>query len=136
LSLILILAGGFDGLILDDRSPRPAEREAWGRLSREEKNALEKGNSEMNGSEESRKTATEERKKSPAFGTDALWRTWSSDRTARKIATILSARAILTVVGPCTLTHQFGPYYGKIVDADTGAPLGGAVVQASFYTEA
>jgi hypothetical protein len=107
-----------------------------GWLPGEEKNALAKGNSGMSGLQESRKTATEIQKKSPAFSTDALRRTWSSDRTVRKMAIILSAWAILAVVGPCTISHRFGPYYGKIVDADTGAPLGGAVVKASFYTEA
>lgn len=90
----------------------------------------------MNGLHESQNTATEELKKSPAFGTDALRRMWSSDRTARKIATILSVWAILAVVGPCTITHQFGPYYGKIVDADTGAPIKGGLVLASLYTDA
>lgn len=90
----------------------------------------------MSGIQESRKTATEIQKKFPALSIETLRRTWSSGRTARRMAIILSAWAILAVVGPCTITHQFGPYYGKIVDADTGAPLGGAVVLASFYTEA
>lgn len=107
-----------------------------GRLSGEEKKALEKGNSGMNGLQESRNTATEEQKKSPAFGTDALLQTWISDRTVRKMVIILSAWAILAVVGPCTIIHRFGPYYGKTVDADTGLPIEGAVVLASFYTEA
>ncbi|GKT07186.1 hypothetical protein [Desulforhabdus sp. TSK] len=90
----------------------------------------------MNGLQESRNTATETPKKYPALNIETLRRTWSSNRTARKMATILSALVILAVVGPCTITHRFGPYYGKTVDADTGLPIEGGVVLASFYTEA
>lgn len=41
---------------------------------------------------------------------------------------------IVSAVGPCTLTHKFGPYYGKVVDQVTSAPIDGAVIFIAFYT--
>ncbi len=34
-----------------------------------------------------------------------------------------------------TITHKFGPYIGKVVDAETGNPLEGTAVHLSFYTQ-
>jgi hypothetical protein len=34
----------------------------------------------------------------------------------------------------CALYHHYGPYYGKVVDADTQKPLEGAVVLAKYIT--
>ena len=46
----------------------------------------------------------------------------------------LSILMCLLVAG-CAITHKYGPYYGKVVDAETGEPIEGAVVLAVFYTE-
>jgi hypothetical protein len=35
----------------------------------------------------------------------------------------------------CAITHSFGPYFGKVVDAETGEPLEGAVVLIDFNTK-
>lgn len=35
----------------------------------------------------------------------------------------------------CTITHRFGPYLGRVVDAQTGEPLEGAVVLIHFNTK-
>ncbi|MEW6521348.1 MAG: hypothetical protein AB1461_18255 [Thermodesulfobacteriota bacterium] len=35
----------------------------------------------------------------------------------------------------CAGSHEFGPYKGKVVDADTGEPIEGAVVFMKFFTE-
>jgi hypothetical protein len=35
----------------------------------------------------------------------------------------------------CTITHEFGPFMGKVVDAETGEPIEGAVVLIVFSIE-
>lgn len=35
----------------------------------------------------------------------------------------------------CTITHEFGPYSGKVIDAETNEPIEGAVVFLRFSTE-
>ncbi len=40
----------------------------------------------------------------------------------------------LALVG-CTISHTYGPYRGKVVDVETGAPIEGAVVFVKFNTE-
>lgn len=35
----------------------------------------------------------------------------------------------------CTITHRFGPFMGKVVDAETGEPIEGAAVLIGFYTK-
>lgn len=35
----------------------------------------------------------------------------------------------------CTITHNFGPFSGKVVDAETGEPIEGAVVLIGFSTK-
>ncbi len=34
----------------------------------------------------------------------------------------------VTLVTGCAVTHKFGPYFGRVVDAETGKPIEGAVV--------
>ncbi|MFT5699730.1 MAG: hypothetical protein ACI8ZB_002596 [Desulforhopalus sp.] len=33
-----------------------------------------------------------------------------------------------------SITHKYGPYIGKVVDAETGEPLEGVVIYREFYT--
>ncbi len=42
---------------------------------------------------------------------------------------------ICIFVAGCAITHKYGPYYGKVVDLETGEPIEGAVVLVVFYTE-
>jgi len=35
----------------------------------------------------------------------------------------------------CAITHKFGPFYGKVVDAEKEEPIEGAVVAVWFHTE-
>ncbi|BBO73022.1 lipoprotein [Desulfosarcina widdelii] len=39
------------------------------------------------------------------------------------------------VMGACTITHKFGPFMGKVVDAETGEPIEGAVILIVFTIE-
>lgn len=52
---------------------------------------------------------------------------------------ILRAIFFLVVIFPvsagCAITHKYGPYYGKVVDAETKEPIEGAAVLVVFYTE-
>ncbi|MCP3901274.1 MAG: hypothetical protein GY707_16335 [Desulfobacteraceae bacterium] len=41
---------------------------------------------------------------------------------------------VLLFLAGCAVTHKYGPYYGKIVDADTGKPISDAVIFMKFYT--
>jgi hypothetical protein len=45
--------------------------------------------------------------------------------------------ALVTLIGAsaCGGTAHFGPYQGKVIDAETGEPIEGAVVLIAFYTE-
>lgn len=47
---------------------------------------------------------------------------------------ILLIVALLLLPG-CAITHQYGPYMGKVVDRETGEPIAGAVVFIQFFTE-
>lgn len=60
---------------------------------------------------------------------------WFSNKKVKWAAIVLLVWFVLAAVGPCTITHKFGPYYGKTVDAETGEPIEGAVVLVAFYTE-
>lgn len=42
---------------------------------------------------------------------------------------------IAFVVSITAIAHFYGPYMGKVVDLETGAPIEGAVVLLVFYTE-
>jgi hypothetical protein len=49
---------------------------------------------------------------------------------------ILSAFLLLYILmNGCAIVHHYGPYYGKVVDAETKEPLEGAAVLAVYYTE-
>ncbi len=37
--------------------------------------------------------------------------------------------------GGCAITNKYGPYYGKVIDAETKEPIEGAAVLAVFYTQ-
>jgi hypothetical protein len=53
----------------------------------------------------------------------------------RKALILILLAALLMVFGGCTISHEFGPYSGKVVDAQTGEPIEGAVVLIGFYTK-
>ncbi len=44
------------------------------------------------------------------------------------------ALTILLASSSCAIYHHYGPYYGKLVDAETKQPLEGAVILADYYT--
>ncbi len=44
------------------------------------------------------------------------------------------AITILLVSSSCAIYHHYGPYYGKLVDAETKQPVEGAVILADYYT--
>lgn len=48
-------------------------------------------------------------------------------------SSILLVVALMLLPG-CAITHEFGPYTGKVIDKETGAPIVGAVVFLRFYT--
>lgn len=50
---------------------------------------------------------------------------------------ILSLIILLNIVSSasCAITHKFGPYFGKVVNSQTKAPIEGAAVLVVFYTE-
>lgn len=41
----------------------------------------------------------------------------------------------LTLLTGCAITHEYGPYTGKVVDKESGEPIAGAVVFIQFFTE-
>ena len=45
---------------------------------------------------------------------------------------LLVISAIL--MGGCTISHEYGPYKGKVLDLETGEPIEGAVVFLRFFT--
>lgn len=47
---------------------------------------------------------------------------------------LIAIVALVLVVGR-GITHKYGPYYGKVVDAETGEPIEKAVVAVWFSTE-
>ncbi len=50
------------------------------------------------------------------------------------IKTCIAIICILTFSG-CTISHEYGPYMGKVVDKETDEPIEGAVVFIRFSTE-
>jgi hypothetical protein len=50
-----------------------------------------------------------------------------------KLILLLSVFSLLS--SGCAIYHHYGPYYGKVVDADTKQPLEGAAVLAVYYTQ-
>ncbi|MHC1741882.1 MAG: carboxypeptidase-like regulatory domain-containing protein [Syntrophobacteraceae bacterium] len=55
-------------------------------------------------------------------------------KTFRRVAFVFFAWFVIAALGPCTLTHKFGPYHGRVTD-ENGAPLEGAIVFSAYYTE-
>jgi hypothetical protein len=57
------------------------------------------------------------------------------------IGKTFKSRSALVVVGmalfliSCTLTEGFGPYEGRVVDAETGEPIEGAAVFVAFFID-
>ena len=42
---------------------------------------------------------------------------------------------VLAAIGPCTITHKFGPYHGRVIEEASGEPIEGALVLMVFFTE-
>lgn len=53
----------------------------------------------------------------------------------KSLLIVLLVLIIYPVSANCAITNEFGPYYGKVVDAETKEPIGGAAVLVVFYTE-
>ncbi len=53
----------------------------------------------------------------------------------KSLIILLLLIVILPISAGCALTHQYGPYYGKVIDAETKEPLECAAVLAVFYTQ-
>jgi len=51
------------------------------------------------------------------------------------LTTLLLLLIIFPVSAGCAITHEYGPYYGKVIDEDTKEPIEGAAVLVVFYTE-
>ena len=47
---------------------------------------------------------------------------------------LIAIVALVLLAGRCT-THKYGPYYGKVVDAETGEPIDKSVVAVWFDTK-
>ena len=47
---------------------------------------------------------------------------------------LISLIITLTFTG-CTITHEYGPYSGTVIDTETREPIEGAAVLVVFYTE-
>jgi hypothetical protein len=53
----------------------------------------------------------------------------------RKYVTFSVIILFIILNAGCTITHEFGPFMGKVVDAETGEPIEGAVVLIVFSIE-
>ncbi len=53
----------------------------------------------------------------------------------KKIIFIISLLGLFLVTAGCAITKSFGPYYGKVIEAETKEPIEGAAVLVVFYTE-
>jgi len=51
------------------------------------------------------------------------------------IKAILLLTIFALLFSGCAIYHHYGPYYGKVVDAETKQPLEGASVLAVYYTQ-
>lgn len=56
------------------------------------------------------------------------------DKRLKWVLRLVLVWIILAAIGPCTVMHKFGPYYGRVVDQDTAEPIAGAVVLVEFRT--
>jgi len=57
-------------------------------------------------------------------------------RLKRLINNICLAGGLLILLAGCTISRDYGPYKGRVVDAQTNEPIEGAVVFIRFYTDA
>lgn len=48
---------------------------------------------------------------------------------------LLVVMSVLLMSSGCAIYHHYDPYYGKVIDTETKAPLEGAAVLAVYYTE-
>jgi len=53
----------------------------------------------------------------------------------RKLTVIISLLILFPATAGCAITNKYGPYYGKVIDAETKKPIEGAAVLVVFYTE-
>jgi hypothetical protein len=57
-------------------------------------------------------------------------------KTLLKNKWLIGAMSVAVLATMCSaITHEYGPYYGKVIDAETKEPLEGAVIVLVFYTE-
>lgn len=52
----------------------------------------------------------------------------------RFLSNLVMVITAVVLFSGCAITHQYGPYMGKVVDKETNEPIGGAVVFMRFYT--
>lgn len=53
----------------------------------------------------------------------------------KSLMTLLIIVFLFPISADCAITKEFGPYYGKVIDADTKEPIDGSAVLVVFYTE-
>lgn len=53
----------------------------------------------------------------------------------RNISILLAIMTLILFMEGCAITHKFGPFHGKVVDAEKEEPIEGAVVAVWFNTE-
>lgn len=56
-------------------------------------------------------------------------------RLPRWLGAVALMLVFLAATGPCTITHKFGPYHGRVIEEATGEPIEGALVLMAFFTE-
>ncbi len=56
-------------------------------------------------------------------------------RTLRWLGAGALVLVVLAAIGPCTITHKFGPYHGRVIEEASGEPIEGALVLMVFFTE-
>ncbi len=72
-------------------------------------------------------------KNQPAWKTEfSKWKTMFRNMPVKYKIILLIAILLISV---SAITHKFGPYAGKVVDMETGAPLEGAAVLINFRTD-
>ena len=53
----------------------------------------------------------------------------------RWLGAVVLLLVVLAAIGPCTITHKFGPYHGRVIEEASGEPIEGALVLMVFFTE-
>ena len=61
-------------------------------------------------------------------------RNFRMEKNMKLLTTLLLLLIFFPVSAGCTITHKYGPYCGKIIDAETKEPIEGAAVLVVFYT--